>query len=193
MSFFSFCPSSHPPSISHENNLGEYHTLFHNCYLLQPSHSATNNNNWNSFCVCGCVYTRAHVHECMLMSQRRGSSVVWADAVYNYSLCLVPCFRTVSVNQCHIILFSFHQFIMSATTTDMAIFHHVDLVTMLQVLQNRINTVAQNSGITHSNLLNVVVSTISALHQLKKVTKLMHSTTLSRSFWIYYTKYYKLT
>jgi len=78
-------------------------------------------------------------------------------------------------------------------TTDMAIFHHVHLVTMLQVLQNRINTAAQYSVITHSNLLSVTVSTVSALHQLQQVTKLMHSTTMSRSLWIYYTKYYKLT
>jgi uncharacterized membrane protein len=99
----------------------------------------------------------------------------------------------VSVNQHQIIFFSFHQFIMSAMTTDMAIFHHVHLVTMLQVLQNRINRAAQYSLITHSNLLSVTVSTVSALHQLQQVTKLMHSTTMSRSLWIYYTKYYKLT
>jgi len=143
--------------------------------------------------VCVCVYACMCVCACMPTSQRRGSSALWADAVYKYSLCLVPCFRTVSVNQCHIILFSFHQFIMSATTTDMAIFHHVHLVTVLQVLQNRINTAAQHSLITHSNLLNVTVSTVNALHQLKQVTKLMYSTTTSRSLWIYYTKYYKLT
>jgi len=108
-------------------------------------------------CVCVCVYACTRLHVCMLTSQRRGSSTVWDDAVYSYSLWLVPCFRTLFVNQHHIILFSFHQFIMSATTTDMAIFHHVHLVTMLQVLQNRINTAAQYSLITHSKLLTVTV------------------------------------
>lgn len=74
---------------------------------------------------------------------------MWPDGGYNNSPCLVPCFRTVSVNQHPVILFSVHQFIMSAMTTDMAVFHHVHLVTVLQVLQNRTNTAALHRLITH--------------------------------------------